>query len=50
VLKKQYYFDNSQIVAACGTPNSNSIGLVFGGDGPSLLGSVASGLSWTFAP
>jgi len=49
-LKGQYYFDNSQIVAACGNPGSNPIGLVFGGDGVSLLGSSASGLLWTFAP
>jgi len=45
-LKNQYYFDNSQIVAACGTPGSNAIGLIYGGDGTSLLGSVASGLSF----
>jgi hypothetical protein len=47
-LKGQYYFDNSQIVAACGTAGSNGIGLVYGGDGPSLLGSNASGLSLDF--
>jgi hypothetical protein len=47
-LKGQYYFDNSQIAAACGTAGSNAIGLVYGGDGPSLLGSVASGLSLGF--
>jgi hypothetical protein len=43
-LKGQYYFDNSQIVLPCGF-GGNSIGLVYGGDGPSLLGSVAAGLS-----
>jgi hypothetical protein len=47
-LKGQYYFDNSQIAAACGTAGSSAIGLVYGGDGPSLLGSVASGLSLDF--
>jgi len=47
-LKGQYYFDNSQIAAACGTAGSSPIGLVYGGDGPSLLGSNASGLSLDF--
>jgi hypothetical protein len=46
-LKGQYYFDNSQIVLACGAGGA-AIGLVYGGDGASLLGSVASGLSLDF--
>jgi hypothetical protein len=45
-LKGQYYFDNSQIVAACGTPGGADISLVYGGDGPSLLGSAAAGISF----
>jgi len=45
-LKGQYYFDNSQIVAPCGTPGGGSIGLIYGGDGASLLGSPAAGLSF----
>jgi hypothetical protein len=48
-LKGQYYFDNSQVVTPCGsTPTAPSIGLVYGGDGGSLLGSVASGLTLSF--
>jgi hypothetical protein len=43
-LKNQYYFDNSQIVASCGTGGA-PIGLVYGGDGVSLLGSPAGGIS-----
>jgi hypothetical protein len=45
VLKGQYYFDNSQIVAACGPGGGAPIGLVYGGDGVSLLGSPAGGIS-----
>jgi hypothetical protein len=45
-LKGQYYFDNSQIAAACGSPGSAAIGLIYGGDGISLLGSVAPGLAF----
>ena len=47
-LKGQYYFDNNQIVHACGTAGGGSIGLIYGGDGTSLLGSAASGLSFSF--
>jgi len=46
IAKGNYAFDNSQILTACGA-GGNAIGLVFGGDGPSLLGSVATGLSFT---
>jgi hypothetical protein len=46
-LKGQYYFDNSQIVLACGSGGA-AIGLVYGGDGVSLLGSAAPGLSLDF--
>ena len=49
-LEGQYYFDNSQIVAPCGTPGGGSIGLIYGGDGTSLLGSSAPGLTLTFTP
>jgi hypothetical protein len=45
VLKKQYFFDASQIGLACGA-GGNAIGTVFGGDGASLLGSVASGMTF----
>jgi len=46
-LKGQYYFDNNQIANPCGSgPSGGSIGLIYGGDGTSLLGSTASGLSW----
>ena len=45
-LKGQYYFDNAQIVAPCGAPGGTPVGLIYGGDGPSLLGSVASGMSF----
>jgi hypothetical protein len=47
-LKGQYYFDNSQIVAPCGTPTGGAIALVYGGDGLSLLGSAASGITLDF--
>jgi hypothetical protein len=48
-LKGQYYFDNSQVVTPCGsTPTAPSVGLVFGGDGTSLLGSIASGITLSF--
>jgi len=44
VLKKNLFFDASQIGVPCGS-GGNSIGLVYGGDGFSLLGSPAAGLS-----
>jgi hypothetical protein len=47
-LKGQYYFDNSQIVNACGTPTGVAVGLIYGGDGVTLLGSAAAGLSLDF--
>jgi len=47
VLKNQYYFDNSQIAQSCADGGS-PIGLIYGGDGPSLLGSAASGISLSF--
>jgi hypothetical protein len=46
-LKNQYYFDNSQIAAACGNPGSSDIATIYGGSGSSLLGSDAGpGLSF----
>ena len=44
VLKKQYFFDNSQVVLPCGSaPTAPSVGTIVGGDGVSLLGSVVLG-------
>jgi len=44
VLKKDYFFDNAQVVTPCGSsPTAPSIGLVLGGDGVSLLGSAVFG-------
>jgi len=46
-LKGQYYFDNSEIATPCGSSaTAPTIGLIYGGDGFSLLGSSASGLSF----
>jgi hypothetical protein len=45
-LKNQYYFDNSQIAAACGTAGSNPIGLIFGTDTTTLLGSSGQPISF----
>ena len=47
-LKGQYYFDNSQVANPCGTPTGGSIGIIAGGDGLSLLGSVAAGMDFEF--
>jgi hypothetical protein len=48
-LKGQYYFDNSQIATPCGSsPAAPSVGLIYGGDGTTLLGSAASGLTLNF--
>jgi len=48
-LKGQYYFDNSQIAVPCGSsPSAPSVGLIYGGDGNTLLGSAAAGLSLDF--
>ena len=47
-LKGQYYFDNGQVANPCGTPTGGSVGLIAGGDGLTLLGSVAPGLSFNF--
>ena len=45
-LKNQYFFDNSQIAAACGTAGSNPIGTIFGTDTTSLLGSSGQPISF----
>jgi hypothetical protein len=48
-LKGQYYFDNSQIATPCGSsPSAPSVGLIYGGDGTTLLGSAAAGISLDF--
>jgi hypothetical protein len=46
-LKNQYYFDNAQLTAACGSgPTGTSIGLIFGTDGTTLLGSSGQPISF----
>jgi hypothetical protein len=46
-LKGQYYFDNAQVGNPCGaSPTGTPVALVAGGDGLSLLGSVASGITF----
>jgi hypothetical protein len=45
-LKNQYYFDNSQITNPCGTATGGSIGLVFGTDTTTLLGSSGQPISF----
>jgi len=49
VLKKQYFFDNAQVATPCGSsPTAPSVGLIYGGDGLSLLGSnVAGGITFS---
>ena len=46
VLKNQYFFDDSQLSNPCSAGGGNTVGLVWAGDGTSLLGSLASGISW----
>jgi hypothetical protein len=45
VLRKQYFFDNSQIALLCGA-GGNPVQRFYTGDGLSMLGSLASGLTF----
>jgi hypothetical protein len=45
-LKNQYYFDNSQITNPCGSTGGSPIGLIYGTDTTTLLGSSGSPISF----
>jgi hypothetical protein len=45
-LKNQYYFDNAQLTAACGTVGGTSISTIFGTDTTTLLGSSGQPISF----
>jgi hypothetical protein len=45
-LKNQYYFDNAQLTAACGSVGGTSVGLIFGTDTTTLLGSSGQPISF----
>jgi hypothetical protein len=45
VLKNQYFFDNSQLANPC-SAGGRAVAREWVGDGPSLIGSLAPGISW----